>query len=139
MSCQVVLSSIHSFLALCLAWTINTDLINLGSSLLRCLRTVCAAQERVHHPQVYKSTRIGSTLWAKGWPPPSLIPKLPFSVQANEYPFIGLFCISDLYLKDMYIQGEDTQGLLSALILMAVLARGGQVTFLIGNIASWFS
>lgn len=78
----------------------------------------------------YKSTRIGYALWARVWPPRPLLPKLAFTVQGNKYPFIGSFYISDLYLKDMYIQGKDTWGLFTALFPITALAQGSDYPFL---------
>lgn len=62
----MVLSSVHPFLAIRLALTPNAGLINVVSSLLRCLRTIRAKQDHAHRPQVYKSTRSG-TLCGRGF------------------------------------------------------------------------
>lgn len=107
MACQLVLSSVHPFLGICLALTPNPNLLSLGSSLLRRIRTICTKQECVHCPQVQRSTSTMYTLWARLWPLPSLIFKLPFLAQGNKYQFFSLFYIS--VLKDVHIQGKDTQ------------------------------
>lgn len=76
-SCQLGLSSIHSFLAIHLASIPNPDLISLGFSLLRCIRTICTKWEHDHCPQVKKKVLSGQGF------DHFLIPRLPFTVQGN--------------------------------------------------------
>lgn len=101
MSC---LSSSHSVLVIHPSLTPKPDLLSL-SSLLRCMRTILLSPGT-------KEYQILHTLWARVWPLPTLISKVPFIVQGNKYLLFGLFCISDL--KDVYIQGKDSRLIVSS-------------------------
>lgn len=127
-------SSIFFVSYFCLASTPNPDLVSLGSSLCRRIRTACAQQEDDHCPWVYRNIRISQASVGKHLVSSNVIPKLPFLVQGNKHVLVGLFYISYLYLKDVRLQGKDGWALLSV-SLIVVLAQLVRPPFPICNVS----
>lgn len=118
-SAMTINSSIFFVSYFCLASTPNADLVSLGSSLCRRMRTACAQQDD-HCPWVYRNIRISQASVGKHLVPSNVIPKLPFLVQGNKHMLVGLFSISYLYLKDVRLQGKDGWALLSVNLLVVL-------------------